>query len=165
MAAMKFVSRSGWHARAPTGVTALPRPDELVFHYSGMNADEQADHKNCAARVRGVQNYHMDSNGWCDIAYNFLVCKHGYIYQGRGWYTRSAAQGTNSGNDGYIAVCFLGDDTAARDDVTSAGRAAFKRVFARYKVWYGKSPILRPHSFFSSTSCPGDQLRAWLKSL
>jgi N-acetylmuramoyl-L-alanine amidase len=163
-----LVYRRTWGARSPVCKTPLKRSEVrgLAVHYSASNADEQADHANCASRVRGIQNYHMDAKGWCDIAYNFVVCKHGSIYQGRGWYNRSAAQGTNSGNDGYIAVCFLGDDTAGRDDVTDAGRAAFKRVFARYKVWYvGRPREIRPHSDFTSTQCPGNELRAFIQGL
>jgi hypothetical protein len=161
------VSRSAWGARRPNCETAIKRSEVkgIAVHYSASNADEQADHKNCAARVRGIQNYHMDAKGWCDIAYNFVVCKHGYIFVGRGWFNRSAAQGTNSGNDSYLAVCFLGDDTAGRDDVTDAGREAYKRVFARFRAWYLKKPELRPHSWFHATGCPGNDLRAWIKTL
>ena len=161
------VSRAQWQARPPRDETPLKQAQVkgCAVHYSASNADEQANHLNCAGRVRAIQNYHMDTRGWNDIAYNFVVCKHGYIFVGRGWYTRSAGQGTNAGNDQYLAVCFLGDDTAGRDDVTADGRAAFKRVFARFKVWYGRKAVLKPHSYFTATSCPGDQLRAWIKTL
>jgi hypothetical protein len=162
-----LVTRKQWGARDPSCVTKLKRSQVkgVAVHYTASNADEQADHKNCAARVRGIQNYHMGTKGWCDIAYNFVVCKHGSIFVGRGWWNRSAAQGTNSGNDSYIAVCFLGDDTKGRDDVTQAGRAAYLRVFARFGVWYLRKPELRPHSSFTSTSCPGDELRRWIANL
>lgn len=32
-----------------------------------------------------VQNYHMDTKGWADIGYNFLVGEDGLAYEGRGW--------------------------------------------------------------------------------
>jgi len=103
---MKFVSRAGWHAREPTSVTALPRPTELVYHYSAADADEQSDHANCPKRVRGIQNFHMDTRKWNDVAYSFLVCKHGYVFEGRGWRHRTAATGDANGYT--LACCFLG---------------------------------------------------------
>lgn len=81
----RLVTRTAWGARRPRSTQRL-EPSAvrfLVVHYSAMHSDEQADHRNCAARVRGIQNYHMDSHGW-DIAYNWLVCKHGYVFRG-GW--------------------------------------------------------------------------------
>jgi N-acetylmuramoyl-L-alanine amidase len=161
------VTRKSWGARPPSGTTSLNRSKVkgIAVHYTASNADEQAEHKNCAARVRGIQNYHMNTQGWMDIAYNFIVCKHGYIFVGRGWFNRSAAQGTNQGNSEYLAVCFLGDDTKSRDDVTDAGREAFIRVFKRFNVWYRRKAVLRPHSAFTSTSCPGDELRRWIANL
>jgi hypothetical protein len=162
-----LVYRKTWGARPPDCTTALKRNQVkgIAVHYSASNADEQSSHRNCASRVRGIQRYHMDTQGWCDIAYSFVICKHGYIYVARGWFNRTAAQGTNDGNDQYLACCFLGDDTANRDDVTDAGRDAFLRVFKRFEYHYGRKPYLRPHSHFSATSCPGDELRRWIANL
>lgn len=159
-----LVGRVTWNARAPKFVTPLnPREVRgLSFHYTGMNADEQADHRNCPARVQAVQNYHMDTQKWNDGAYNFVVCKHGSIFVMRGWWARSAANGTNAANDAYIAVCFLGDDTAGRDDVTRAGRAALARIIDRFEHHYGKRPVLRPHSAFRQTACPGNEIRRFI---
>ena len=35
------------------------------------------------ALVRGIQAYHMDTLGYCDIAYNFLISRTGQVYEGR----------------------------------------------------------------------------------
>ena len=166
----KIVTRAEWGARPPTDRTAIGTVDGVAVHYSASNADEQALHRNCAARVRAIQNYHMSPGGdptkpWADIAYNFLVCKHGYVFVGRGWGTRSAAQGTNDGNAHFHAVCFLGDDTAGRDDVTAIGRDALARVILNAYLRYPDGRQLRPHSFFHSTGCPGNDLRAFIVHL
>lgn len=39
----------------------------------------------CARLVRDFQTYHIESKGWDDIGYNFLVGGDGSIYVGRGW--------------------------------------------------------------------------------
>lgn len=161
---MKLVTRAEWGARPPKRVTLL-RPADLrgiAIHYSGSDADEQADHANCAARVRAIQRFHMDGRGWDDIAYSFLGCKHGYIFEGRTWGVRSAANGTSWGNAEYHAVCFLGDDTAGRDDVTDAGRGALRDIIEEGWRLYPHARDVKPHSWFKPTGCPGDDLRAWI---
>lgn len=166
-----LVTRRGWGARPPRSTVRLGSEAVrfLVVHYSASDADEQADHANCAARVRGIQYYHTHptpddpTKPWSDIAYNWLVCKHGYIFRGRGWGVRSAA--TGRANDFTVAVCFLGDDTVNRDDVTDAGRAAIREVHRFVKVQAPHLEGVRGHRDFMRTGCPGDQLYAFAHSL
>jgi hypothetical protein len=157
------VTRAEWSARQPASRTFLVKVQQrgTAIHYSGSDADEQSQHNNCAARVRSIQRFHMDGRGWADIAYSFLVCKHGYIFTGRGVGVRTAANGTDAGNTAFHAVCFLGDDSAGRDDITDAGRRALRQAVESCNRWAGKQEV-RPHSFFKPTGCPGDQLRAWI---
>jgi hypothetical protein len=156
---INYISRSGWGAKAPlTRPTVLlaSRVDTIVYHYTAANADEQADHKNCAQRVRGVQAFHQNVRGWNDIAYNFLVCKHGYIYEGRGIEHKSAATGKENGHT--LAVCFLGDDTVGRDDVTVKGRAALVEITRWIRQRRPAASSYAGHRDFMSTSCPGNEL-------
>jgi hypothetical protein len=161
---VKLVSRRRWGARPPRCRDTLPaaRVRGLAVHYSASNADEHASHANCAARVRAIQRFHQDEQGFCDIAYSFVFCKHGFVFVGRGWGTRTAAQGTNVGNDHYHAACFLGDDTARRDDVTALGRRALAQLVLASRRRFGDE--VRPHSGFRATACPGDDLRRTIRS-
>lgn len=163
VAEIRLVTRAQWGARSPKSITPLVLSAQrgTAVHYTAADADEQADHANCAGRVKAIQVFHMDSRGWADIAYSYLACKHGYVFEGRGRGVRTAAQGTTAGNDAYHAVCFLGDDTADRDDVTDLGRVAIFLAVADCNRWAGASGV-RPHSSFKATACPGDQLRAWI---
>lgn len=161
----RYVSRAGWSARKPKERPIVLRDtavDTVVTHYSASNADEQADHKNCPARIRSTQDFHMDTRGWNDIAYNFLVCKHGWIFEGRGIDAKSAATGADNGHT--LAVCFLGDDTAGRDDVTPAGRRALVEITRWIRQ---KRPSARRnagHRDFMPTSCPGNELYDYITS-
>jgi hypothetical protein len=164
---VNLVTRAQWGAKAFTCSTPVPPIDGLVVHYTAANADEQADHKNCAARVRGIQSFHMSSTTsdptkpWCDIAYNFLVCKHGSIFEGRGWNRKSGA--TGAANSHTIAICFLGDDTADRDDVTAAGRIALSEWINLALTKTGAKTV-KGHRDYMSTSCPGNELEKWVNA-
>lgn len=159
---MKLVKRSEWRARPPRSVTALvpAQVKGAAVHYTAMHEDRVFDHDDCAARVRGIQRFHMGpSRGWADIAYNFLVCQHGYVFEGRGFGVRSAGQGTDAGNDGYHAVCFLGADKEGRDDVTAAGREALGAIL---RACPGGD--VKPHGWFTNTPCPGAELRGYVET-
>jgi hypothetical protein len=130
-----------------------------------MNADEQRLHANCAARVRVIQRYHMEEKGWLDAAYNHTLCGHGFVFVLRGFAARSAANGTKEANDRYFAVCFLGDDSVGRADVTPEARQALRALIAEYRRRYPGANEVRPHSDFYPTECPGDELRALIREL
>lgn len=132
------------------------------MHYTGMDADEQADHAKCAGRIRNIQRYHMKERGWFDIAYSHVVCRHGYVFVGRGFGIRTAANGTTEANDRYFAVCFLGNDSARRRDVTRAARQALGELIREYHRRYPRARRVRPHSAFVPTECPGRELRAYI---
>lgn len=78
-------TRSCWGARAPKN--AIPEMGALtratIHHTAGASDWNTASQAESAAKVRAIQNYHMDSNGWPDIGYHFLVDKLGNRFEGR----------------------------------------------------------------------------------
>jgi hypothetical protein len=160
-----YVSRAAWGAKRPLSrptVLLASRVDMIVYHYTAAGSDEQADHKNCAGRVRGVQAFHQNVRGWNDIAYNFLTCKHGYIFEGRGIENKSAATGAE--NSHTLAVCFLGDDTVGRDDVTVAGRQALVEITRWIRQRRPAVTGYKGHRDYMATSCPGNELYSYIHS-
>ena len=168
---MRVVSRTQWGARRPRCTTPLRTGLwGVAFHYSASDADEQADHANCAGRVKGIQAFHM-SPGWdgipeggCDIAYNHLVCAHGYVFTGRGYNVRSAANGTNEGNSRYYAVCVLCNDDSGEREITPAVQQALIDLRKEYLKRYPSADQHVGHRDIRSTSCPGDELYRFIKS-
>jgi hypothetical protein len=159
-----YVSRAAWGAKPPLSrptVLLASRVDTIVYHYTAAGADEQADHKNCAGRVRGVQAFHQNVRGWNDGAYNFMVCRHGYIYEMRGLEYKSAATGAENGHT--LAVCFLGDDTVGRDDVTVAGRQALVEITRWIRQRRPAVTGYKGHRDYMSTSCPGNELYNYVR--
>jgi hypothetical protein len=160
------VPRRAWGAVPAKGRVQI-RSEEVrgvAVHYSGMNADEERVHQNCSSRMRAMQRYHMEEKGWLDVAYSHVLCRHGYVFVGRGFGARSAANGTKEANDRYVAVCFLGDDSAGRSDVTPEARRALRELIAEYRRRYAAAREVRPHSDFVATECPGDELRALISA-
>lgn len=161
---MTRVTKAGWGAAAPRAVARLShlQVDELVVHYTAMLADQVAEHADCGARVRGIQRYHQETRGWADIAYNQLFCQHGFAFDGRGWGVMSAA---TLGHNGHTqAICFLGGDRDGRDDVTVPGRAAAAELVRDWHRWKGLEAPVVGHRDRVSTSCPGDELYAWVNA-
>ncbi|MGW1716106.1 peptidoglycan recognition protein family protein [Streptomyces sp. NPDC002156] len=80
-----ITSRAGWGADESLSPEA---PDYLangikavvVHHSAGTNDYTCAE---SAAIIRGIYTYHVKTNGWKDIGYNFLVDKCGTIFEGR----------------------------------------------------------------------------------
>lgn len=164
---MELVTRAQWGARPPRNTTPLRNSDLLgmAVHYSASEYDRAPEVGLCDDRVRAIQNYHMDAKDhkWADIAYSFLVCHHGDIFEGRGWGVRTAANGTNWGNDHFLAVCFLGADKVDRDDVTDTGRQAITSVIQECRRRVQTATAVYSHSDIKATACPGNELRAWLR--
>jgi len=57
----------------------------IVHHSAGVNTSSD-----WAATVRGIWDYHVNSNGWDDVGYNWLVDPNGVLYEGRGDDVRGA---------------------------------------------------------------------------
>lgn len=79
----RFVPRIEWEARSPVGVSnfILPASHGLIGHHTA--GSHCTDKESCIRVMKGIQNYHMDSRGWSDIGYNFLVGEDGRIYEVR----------------------------------------------------------------------------------
>lgn len=150
-----FVTRAEAGLRAPRSVSFNVDPERggLAIHYGGSGGPP-SDHAGCVSRWRAWQNFHMDGRGWVDIAYNFGYCNHGYAFAGRGFGVRSAAQGTNDGNQRFLAAVWIGGGSAAP---TQAAVDALEWIIAQVRA-KGAGLEVRPHRSFHSTSCPGDYL-------
>lgn len=162
---MRVVSRKAWGARPANCSTPLNTGLwGVAVHYSASDADEQANHDNCAARVKGIQRFHMETRGWCDIAYNHLICAHGYVYTGRGYALRSAANGTNEGNSRYHAICLLCNDDSEEREVTPEVQQALVELRKEYLKRYPSAKETVGHRDLTSTTCPGDEAYRFIKS-
>lgn len=163
---MKLVSRAQWGARAyrtPGGATRYSGARAGVkVHYLGTPYSDRP-HDQCAAYVRSLQASHMDGNGWSDIGYSFVVCTHGYVYEGRGLARRNSANGSTSLNERHYAVCGL----VGSSGLTQPTDAQLHGIRDAIEYCRASGPAggeIRGHRDGYSTSCPGGPLYAWVQA-
>ena len=103
---LKIVNRRTWLAqpavRRSNNLTH-PVPYVVILHTATESCHTQAA---CVYIVRNVQSFHIESNGWNDIGYSFLVGGDGSVYEGRGWDIEGAF--TLGYNRLAIGISFIG---------------------------------------------------------
>lgn len=158
---MKWVSRAelGWPASAaPEQLTALG----VKVHYEGTEVSN-ATHAECVAEVKAIRRSHLanTAEGYSDIAYNLLVCQHGYVFEGRGKRKRSGANGNQDLNRAHYAICAL---LGTKGDITPTAEmiSALKDAIA-YMRTYGAGKEIKGHRDGYATACPGEPLYALVK--
>ena len=97
-------------ARKPSIAPALKLA--VVHHTAGTNTTRG---RRRAAIVRGIEDYHVQGNGWNDIGYNFLVDRFGTVYEGRagGIDAERDRRARGGFNTGTVGVALIGNFTAA----------------------------------------------------
>ena len=163
---MKVISRASWGARAfrhPGGAVPFPGARRgIKYHHLGEDGNWQPkDHNACYAKVRSIQNYHMDVNGWSDIGYSFLVCPHGDAFEGRGLTRRSSANGSpDLNNQDYAVVLMISDSSKQKPGDAMLRGGALVGDYIRKNgpagSWVGS------HSDGYATACPGTNVKRWV---
>jgi hypothetical protein len=107
-------TRDSWGARPPKDPPEYASGVQMAFVHHTVNANDYGP-GDVPAILRGIQAYHMDSNGWNDIGYNFLVDRFGGIWEGRGGGMDRAVVGAHTlgFNTGSTGVAVIGDFTSA----------------------------------------------------
>ena len=100
LSGLGIVTRSAWGARATRCTSRNGHMNRMAIHYTVTPSE------NPERQVRGIQRYHMDSRGWCDVGYHFLVGIDGTVYEGRPLHLVGAHVGGHNTNN--IGISFVG---------------------------------------------------------
>ena len=94
-----------------------------------------------AGMIRGIFYFHIQSRGWCDIGYNFLVDRFGRIWEGRLGGGHRAVIGGHAGgfNTASTGVSVLGDYTSI--GVPPAVYSALRDLLAWKLKFHGVDPL------------------------
>lgn len=155
------IPRSEWGARS-TNCRSTHSPYRMAIHHTYSPATDGGD---AARAMRGMQAYHIDTQGWCDIGYHFVVSQSAKIYQGR---ANETLLGAHVGNDntGNVGICLIGNfqpgysntQTPSASQLAATGRIV-GWVHETYSIPLNRTSVKghREHSG-QTTSCPGTNL-------
>ena len=149
--------RSAWGAAATPNCGNPHTPKAITIHHT---VTPNNDPTPPAKRIKGIQNYHINANGWCDIGYHFLVSQDGERWQGWKTETKSGIHvgGHNTNN---VGISFLGSYQNSEPPAVQVegviplvqwladtyGIALDRKHLLGHREWSG-----------NSTSCPGNRL-------
>lgn len=150
----KFYSRAELGMRRPRSVSNNINPGNggVAVHHGG-GAQRITSQKQARDRWLAWQRHHMDGNGWVDIAYTAGFDNWGNVYAGRGYGVRTAANGTNAGNQSYLAFVWLG---GGNEKPTAEALNALNWLIEDARKNGGAGNAVKPHKFFKATACPGN---------
>lgn len=167
-----YISRTGWDCpdgQEPSGtVTRTDVSHQIIHHSAGPNSSDD-----WPAVVRAIWDYHVNTNNWSDIGYNWLIDPNGIIYQGRGWINGDdEVQGAHfcGTNSGTMGACLLGNfeevspEPAALDAVEEllAWKSDQKNIDPLAQNYHPSSGLdlhtISGHRDGCSTLCPGENL-------
>lgn len=168
-----IVPRSSWAPDLPWNWDACPGGPEyapymstaIVHHTVNSNAYRPGD---SVSMMRGIWAYHVQSLGYCDIAYNFIIDNYGVPYEGRLGGIDQSVVGAHAigANYGTTGVAMLGTFSSV---LPSSGALGTLENVIRWKLKiHGDNPFDDPaadilgHRDTSRTECPGDALWNYL---
>lgn len=152
--------RTAWGGSAASPASYAPNASGIVVHWNGPPMGEYSAEQ-VPALIQATWRYHVERNGWADIAYNYSVDRFGRVWTGRGWQKWNAASGETSANQNLLAVeCLIGEG----DKLTQAMVDGLKRVVLAY-VEGGNTPSVLGHRNVVATTCPGDELLGYVAQL
>ena len=160
----EVISREAWDAleRSESGISTSEVTHLIVHHEAGSN--ESSD---WAARVRAIQYFHINGNGWYDIGYNFLVDPNGNIYEGRVGGDDAIGAHYCARNRNTMGVCMLGDYSVIEPTIAAqqglhkilawkAAKETIDPLASSYHYSVGDLPHIAGHRDGGCTFCPGD---------
>ncbi|HNQ68103.1 MAG TPA: N-acetylmuramoyl-L-alanine amidase [Bacteroidales bacterium] len=185
-----YIPRSEWcgsydACHNPTYTVVYRTPTHTVIHH-GASPTSYTDGY---AVVRSYWNYHVNSNGWSDIGYNYLFDKYGNFFQGR-HNPNIPNQDVHAAHAGYsntysIGCNFLGDSDSPETAPTTAQLQKCSEFLGWWYDYKGFDPLssasilnqagtewvtlprICGHKdvYPGGTTCPGTTLYALLPSI
>ncbi len=152
--------RSAWGAKAAR-CSSNHSPNRITIHHTVTPTNDSMSPQ---ARLRNIQAYHQNVNGWCDIGYHFLVSRDGRLWEGRPMGRLGTHVGNN--NTGNLGISFIGtftNDAATSTQINNVGKLV-KGLASKYGFGIGTGTV-KGHRNYNSTACPGNKLYTQLGAI
>lgn len=153
--AVRIHSRADWGGRAPRCASGSMTPNRATIHHTVTPTNDSMSPQ---ARLRQIQSFHMFTNGWCDIGYNYLVSRDGRVWRGRGAGTVGAHVTNN--NTGNVGISFMGTHTSTAPTATQECSTArlLRRLSMDNPAISLSTSDVKGHRQYGGTACPGNAL-------
>ncbi|MEO8323616.1 MAG: peptidoglycan recognition family protein [Actinomycetota bacterium] len=147
-----IICRAAWGAKPPSGKFKHHEIQRVTIHHSGVVLAHNSD---APAALRGAQAYHQ-SSGFPDIAYHFMIDRHGHIYKGRPRWARGDTF-TDYPTKGHLLLMCEGN--FEEQDISSRQLASLCDV-AAWATRLFDIPLdrIRGHRDYAATAGPGEDL-------
>jgi N-acetylmuramoyl-L-alanine amidase len=164
-------SRSEWGAARAVPARLTPNSGtwgKVTVHHSGPPDGRLAPSPDVARTViRRIQKHHMETNGWGDIGYHFLIDPAGEVYAGRSleWQGAHAGHDAQSRNNNphNLGICLLGDFQSGAPTPTALAALARLVDELRSANAIPRAAVFA-HRQLASSVCPGPVLDAWTRT-
>lgn len=160
----EYFSRKEWDAKYGRGAsTSGAKPLVIIHHALEPDISLDAALRVEMEAVKGIERFHVESNGWSGIAYNWLVFQSGNIFEGRGW-NRVGAH-TEGQNSKSVGICFVVNGDAHGLDVRAwnAARRVIDEGVQRGTI--ATDYAIKGHHDYATKSCPGAFIYPHLSSV
>jgi len=137
----RIITRRGWGADEKLrekGFVYTKKVKAVFVHHTASGNNYSCSQ--APSVIRGIYRYHVESSGWRDIGYNFLVDKCGNIYEGRAGGVAKPVLGAHTlgFNTNSMGIAVLGTFGTAKP--SSAAVTAIARLSAWKLGLYGVNP-------------------------
>ncbi|MCP5023910.1 MAG: N-acetylmuramoyl-L-alanine amidase [bacterium] len=165
--------RSRWGSRKAKHYNLTKAEDPwryITIHHSALEESVSTVSTQSGAKtaLRKMQKYHMDSRGWGDLGYHFLIDSRGQVYEGRSMHWQGAHAGRDNhnrnNNVGNIGICLIGNFDKIRP--TAASLRSLKKLVLNLRQQHRiPSNRIRGHMDWKQTECPGEYLLPFVRQL
>ncbi len=133
----------------------------ITVHHDGMSSFTSTSQAAAAQRLESIRNSHVNSRGWADIGYHYIVDPAGRVWEGRPIDRQGAHVADN--NPHNLGVMMLGNYD--QQSPTNAAAKALDDFVAAMMRRYGV-PVGRvyTHQEIKPTACPGTSLQRVMES-
>ncbi len=148
----EVICRDAWRAQPPNGRFRKHKIDRITIHHSGVVLSENRDAPDA---LRGAQAYHQGA-GFPDIAYHFMIDRHGHIYKGRPRWAKGDTFTDYAPRGHLLLMC---EGNFDEQDISRAQRASLCDI-TTWAVSQFDVPLsrIKGHRDYASTACPGEDL-------
>ncbi|SMB95291.1 N-acetylmuramoyl-L-alanine amidase [Desulfonispora thiosulfatigenes DSM 11270] len=121
----------------------MNKPDKIILHHSATDG----------GTFESIKRYHMQTNGWRDIGYHYLIEQDGSLHKGRAENDTGAHCKEQRCNFTSLGICLVGnfDKYEPNQKQLDTLDKLLKDIFNRY----GKLSIYTHNHFAGYKTCPG----------